>query len=1214
MSTKWGEPQQALGWLGSLGVGVKLCATCGSENGPECRFCGQCGALLAQMCQDCGADSALGQRFCAQCGKPLPGSLLAEVSEVPRVVPIVGSGEALSSLVGVSGTAELRRVSVVFVDLVGFTSWSESQDAEDVRGLLSGYFEVARTVISRYGGVVEKFIGDAVMAVWGVVTAQEDDAERSVRAALEVVAAVAEFGERRQVAGLRARAGVVSGQVAAWEAAGEGLVTGDRVNTAARVQGVAGPGEVLVDEATKTASQAAISYAPAGEHVVKGKVEPLVLWRATRVVANVGGAQRVDGLEAGFAGRGRELALVKELFHATAEGGRARLVGVSGVAGVGKSRLGWEFEKYIDGLAVTVSWHRGRCLSYGDGVAFWALAEMVRQRFGIAEDDAPEVAEAKLVEGLARWVPDPVERDFVTPRLGVLVGAAEVELSGEELFAGWRLFIERMAATNPVVMLIEDLHWADPGLLSFLEYLLDWSAGLPIFMLTFARPELAEHRPGWLADRRNATTVHLDPLPESVLDRLLDDLVPEMPAAAKQQIAGRAQGIPLYAVETIRALVDRDIVVPHEGIYRLVGELDDDLDVPATLTSLLAARLDGLPADERDLVKSLAVLGGSFARNAVAAVTDAPADQTEELLRTLVRKEILTVRSDSLSPEHGQYAFTQTMLRTVAHDTLTKRERRTRHLAVAKHLRSTFPDDGEEIAELIAAHYHDAYTAAPNDPDADIIRDDAVAAYARAGQRAGTIGATDAAEQAYRSAASLAATEPDRTKYTERAASMAQQAGRFQDALDLYQTSVHNHQTFGRPQRAARLARAVGECLRFLGHGEQGAQHMRQALETLDDHPADPAVPELHAALGAVLTLLGGHHEEATVHLEKALTLAAANEVRPEVLSSALIGRSWLLEDANRIIEAEAMLLAAVKVAHEHSRTFLEARARANLGVLRHNSDLPEAAEEMESALVMMRRIGSRAMQALCVQSLSGRYALEGRWDLAEAATREMLSVAPNDHARAALTSALIPLLCARGQYDEVSARLPDLQPLLSSDDSQDRAIGEGVQATVALAQGLPQKALTIAAEAARRAIAEQGIRSDGFRLAWPLAMQAALKIDQLQEAGRLLGLVADAPVGHVPPYLSAQLARYRALVNFALGHDDDVEVDLRLAIADLDDLGYPYWFSRAQVDLAGWLTRNGRGIEADPLLAQARETFTRLGAQPDLDRTLPLMTIGVQE
>ena len=339
------------------------CPACGTENEAGRKFCGECGSPLAQLCPACGAANGPAVKFCGECGTPL-----AEHAPSPA-----------------QPTAERRRVSVLFADLVGFTAASEGRDAEETRELLSRYFEAARTLIERYGGTVEKFIGDAVMAVWGAPTATEDDAERAVRAALDLVAVVSELDPA-----LQARAGVLTGEAAVTVGAeGQGMVAGDLVNTASRIQSAAEPGAVLVGEATRRATEAAVVYADAGAHELKGKAEAVVLWRAVRVVAGAGGAMRSTGLEAPFVGRARELRLVKELYHATVEERKAQLVAVVGVAGIGKSRLSWEFEKYVDGLADDAYWHRGRCLSYGDGVAYWALAEMVRGRCGIVEDEDP---------------------------------------------------------------------------------------------------------------------------------------------------------------------------------------------------------------------------------------------------------------------------------------------------------------------------------------------------------------------------------------------------------------------------------------------------------------------------------------------------------------------------------------------------------------------------------------------------------------------------------------------------------------------------------------------------------------------------------------------------------------------------------------------------------------------------------------------------------
>ena len=312
---------------------------------------------------------------------------------------------------------------MLFVDLVGFTTLSEARDAEEVRELLSTYFDTARRVIGRYGGTVEKFIGDAVMAVWGAPVAREDDAERAVRAALELVDAVRALGEDAGMPELHARAGVTTGEAAVTIGVdAEGMVAGDLVNTASRVQTVARPGSVFVGEATRRVSEAAIVYEDAGEHELKGKAEPVRLWRAVRVVAAAGGAQRSSALEPPFVGRDRELRMVKELFHASADGGKAQLVSVVGGAGIGKSRLVWEFFKYIDGLAIDTRWHRGRCLAYGEGVTYWALAEMVRTNASILEGEDVATALPKLQQAVEIALPDPEERRWVEPRLASLLG------------------------------------------------------------------------------------------------------------------------------------------------------------------------------------------------------------------------------------------------------------------------------------------------------------------------------------------------------------------------------------------------------------------------------------------------------------------------------------------------------------------------------------------------------------------------------------------------------------------------------------------------------------------------------------------------------------------------------------------------------------------------------------------------------------------------
>ncbi|MDT4922246.1 MAG: hypothetical protein QOI15_3148, partial [Pseudonocardiales bacterium] len=353
------------------------CASCGSALPSGAKFCAECGTPVALACRNCGTDLVPGQKYCPECGAPQ----LARAALIPA-----GSPAAAGSSAGTAPPVSERRVtSVLFGDLVGFTSLSESRDSEEVRELLSRYFDTARAIVARYGGTIEKFIGDAVMAVWGVPTAHEDDAERAVRAGIDLTEAVAAFGDSVGAPGLAMRVGVVTGEVAVnIGAIGQGMVAGDAVNTAARVQAKADPGTVWVDGQTRSLAVGSIDFAEAGSHELKGKAETVDLYTAVAVRGGVGGDRSSDRVQAPLVGRRRELSVLKEMFHVAAEEHRPRLVILSGDAGVGKTRLSWELENYIDGLSATVLWHRGRCLAYGDGVAFSALTAAVRGRIGAA--------------------------------------------------------------------------------------------------------------------------------------------------------------------------------------------------------------------------------------------------------------------------------------------------------------------------------------------------------------------------------------------------------------------------------------------------------------------------------------------------------------------------------------------------------------------------------------------------------------------------------------------------------------------------------------------------------------------------------------------------------------------------------------------------------------------------------------------------------------
>ena len=1173
-----------------------LCASCGVENEAGAKFCFECGSPLSRVCPSCGSAVQPAAKFCSECGTTL----------APNERTVNTEPERASAPTSASGTAELRHVTVLFCDLVGFTPLSEAKDPEDVRELLSGYFDLARSIVGRYGGTVEKFIGDAVMAVWGAPVAKEDDAERAVRAGLELVSAVAAYGSEHS-ADLKARVGIVTGGVATTETPEEGMVIGDRVNVAARIQSVAPPGCCYVDEATRAATAIAISYVDAGEHELKGKSEPVHLHHATRVVASLAGSQRSSGLEAPFVGRDHELRLVKEHFHATADRHSARLVLVSGVAGVGKSRLGWEFFKYLDGLVEDTLWHAGRCLSYGEGVSYWALSEMVRSRLQIGEEDPQEVAGDRLRLGLERWILDPNDREFIAPRLGQLLGLPTSQLfAKEELFAGWRLFFERLAEHQPVVMLVEDLQWADAGLVDFLDHLLEWSADHAIFLLVLTRPEGTEKR-GLGLGRRNVTTLSLDPLRDEVIGELLDGLVSGLPVAARNSIIERAEGIPLYAVETVRGLLDKGVLAKGpDGELRLVGELGA-LEIPPGLTALIASRLDALSPDERRLVKECSVLGGSFPRQAIEAVTDTDPGQLDTLLTSLLRKEVLTVRADKLSPERGQYAFTQSIIRSVAYDTLTKAERKTRHLRTAEHLRNAFPDQGAEVAEVIATHLLDAYKAAGDDPIADQLRDQAKSAYAVAAERAESVGAPEAAEAAFLTAAELSSDGAELADFTERAGEMADLAGMPERAGAHFEAAIAAHSSAARVVEAARATTGLAHAVRRLGHAEQAIVLLREALASLDSDSAPAAVvADLQEELGNSY-VFAGHLQDALEPIERALTIAQHEELT-ETFARALGTKGVFLVQLGRVEEARISYEATIEVARRHGVTYTERRAEANLGSLCLVYDVPGGAKHCEACLALARRAGDRYAEAIAGGNLMYLLTMAGRFDDAYRIGTELLQSGGDPIGTSWVRLNLAEVDRLVGRAESAREHLLCAEDLGASDDLQDRTGYAAYVSSIALDEGDARGALDAASRAIAEAFgADPGVLYEAIRMAFPNIIDAAIALKDLEEAERVVEQLSTRPPGEVPPFLKLQVLRARSLLSAARGEDGGVEKGLLAAEQGLRDLGYPLWAARCQLDLADWFGRQGRTDEAEARAREAAATFEQLGARPLLERARSL-------
>ncbi len=967
------------------------CATCGTENRPSAKFCDGCGSVLARSCASCGAVARAEARFCDECGSALGGSHgggVAQGTEALRAAPGATPGAPGTSLTSATSGAvsERRLVSVLFCDLVGFTTLSEHRDAEDVRELLSRYFDLARSIVDRYGGAVEKFIGDAVMAAWGVPVTNEDDAERAVRAALDLVAGVEKLGAEADLGHLAARVGVLTGDAAVTlGATGQGMVAGDVVNTASRLQSVAEPGTVLVGEATYLAARDAIAFADPRELSVKGREETVSAWRAVRVVAQRRGAGRSTQLEPPFVGREDQLRLLADLLHSTGRERKARLVSVTGIAGIGKSRLARELLRYVDGLAETVFWHQGRSPAYGEGISFWALAEMVRMRARISElEDAPS-AQRKLAAAVEDFVDLSDERRWIEPCLAHLLGLADPTTEDrQELFSAWRTFFERIAARGTVVMVFEDLQWADSGLLDFVESVAEWSRNHPVLVVTLSRPELGDRRPTWGAGSRNFTSLHLDPLGDDAMRELLHGLVRGLPDDTARQLVGRADGVPLHAVEMVRSLVDRGVVVQLDDAYELLGEVRD-LELPDSLQSLIASRLDTLPQEERSLLQDAAVLGTTFSAAALCAVAAVEEASVTNLLHDLVRREFLTLDSDPRSPERGQYGFVQGVVREVAYSTLSKRDRRAKHLASARYFETS---GDEELPALVAAHYLEAYRTVGDDAEREEIGILARRWLELAAERALSLGSS---EQAMAYAEEALEVTPEGL---ERAAllCLASKAGRM--ALDSDRAMVHAREAIAIYEEVGDLVsagRATVDLLRAHAYTDADPSDAvgkgRELLVSLPEGGGEEVRVELAASLSRSFVISGDNH--AALELADQAVRIAERLDDLGLFGRALGARASVLFSMGRHREAGILQRGVTAIADAAASVQDQCASRLMESLYVLDDDPRGALHAADEAAALSRRAGDRGLEVTNVLNAIEMALFLGDWTTA----RERLEV-----------------------------------------------------------------------------------------------------------------------------------------------------------------------------------------------------------------------------
>jgi DNA-binding SARP family transcriptional activator len=855
-----------------------------------------------------------------------------------------------------SARRERKLVTVLFCDLVGFTARSETLDPEDVQALLHPYFAKVRAELERFGGTVEKFIGDAVMAVFGAPTAHEDDPERAVRAALAIRDALADELELR----IAVNTGEALVTLDSDPRSGEGIVAGDVVNTASRLQAGAPPNAVIVGEQTHRASADAIAYRELEPVHVRGKREPLRVWEAVALRPT-----RADRPAASLVGRRRELDQLADLL-ARAQAERApQLVTVVGVPGIGKTRLVGELYRLVEAAPAEIGWLVGRSLPYGEGVTFWALGEIVKAQAGVFEGDPPAIVDEKLRLAVEETLGDEREREWVLRHLRALLGlGGDHQARGDrrgEAFAAWRLFVEALADEAPLVLVVEDLHWADEDLLDFVDELGARATDAPLLIVATSRPELLARRPGWGGGKPNATTISLAPLSEDEIEHLLEEL---LQGNVDRALVHRAHGNPLYAEEYARLVLERG------------GE--DGSRVPESLHALIAARLDGLAIEEKALVQDAAVLGEVAWAGAIAAVGGRERAAVEELALSLERKEFLRRRRHASVEGETEYLFHHVLVRDVAYGQIPRAERADKHRLAAEWIESL--GRREDHVELLAHHYlHALELARAVGDEAAELEERARLAFHDAGDRAAVLGAFPTAARFYAQALELLPDDdPARGRLLlrrARALLIAEVAGE-QELL----AAAEWLSTAGDRAGAAEAEALLVALFQEEGRGALMDEHLDRAQELVADLP--PSTEKAAVLLEVCRSrMMSGEPGEALAAGGEALVICeelGLDEIRATVLNC--MGPSRLaagdaaagLADLERGI-ALAESLGSYEAVHGLGNL---ADARMALG------DLQGSYEARRAALEQGERLGLRLyVRWLRIVELDELYFTSGAWD-----------------------------------------------------------------------------------------------------------------------------------------------------------------------------------------------------------------------------------------
>jgi class 3 adenylate cyclase/tetratricopeptide (TPR) repeat protein len=863
--------------------------------------------------------------------------------------------------------AEARRerkvVTILFADLVGFTSRAEQMDPEDVAAELAGYQGRVRTELERYGGTVEKFIGDAAMAIFGAPTAHEDDPERPVRAAL----AIRDWARDE---GIELRVGINTGEalvtIGARPEEGETMAAGDVVNTAARLQSAAPVNEIVVGEQTFRATEQAIDYRATEAVEAKGKAQPVSAWIVAGARSRIA-VERVHG--AALVGRRREVALLEDALARVLQDRSAQLVTLVGVPGIGKSRLVLELYEQIERHPELISWRQGRCLPYGDGVTFWALGEMIKAQAGILEGE--ELAEAG--QKLHAVAGDPWVESHLRPLIGLAGGAEGGGDKRDEAFAAWRRFFEGLADERPLVLVFEDLHWADDHLLDFVDYLVDWASSVPLLVVSTARPELLSRRPGWGGGKPNALTVSLSSLSDEDTAQLLAELLGAvLPAETQVGLLARAGGNPLYAEEFARMLRDRG----H------VGEL------PETVQGLIAARLDLLEPEQKSLLQDAAVIGKRFWVGALAALSGLDLDDLENRLHALERKEFVRRERSSSVVDDSEYAFRHLLVRDVGYGQIPRAERAEKHLLAAGWIEQL--GRRADHAEMLAHHYLQALeltTAAGRDVSS--FAGAAGAALTDAGDRAFGLHAYDATVRFWRAALDLLAAGDARLGGLHLRLGRALQL-MDEPSADLLERARDEFLDAQDTEGAVEAETALAELHWTAGDRDRAFEHLGQARRLAEPLPTSPAKARA-AAMASRIMMLAADHDESIRIGEEALAMASQlglDDVRAATLNNVGSSRGAVWDD-----RGAQQLAEAIQVAREANAPFELCRALGNLAALYwRRGRLVQAEALWREAQEETKRYGQRWLARFNSGVVVNVAFQLGRWDEALAGADAFLA------------------------------------------------------------------------------------------------------------------------------------------------------------------------------------------------------------------------------